>query len=172
MRAVKLFFLLLLLIVPVILWFGLANLSSNLLKESSLYNQPLGVTHTWATRKLRSIKGADLSKENIVNFPITVSSITLNVVAKLNRAPKGEKEEKEIAGTVFWECSKGLHNEVMVKEMLRPAVGHERTIGIKEGGLTSTGETMNVILVFVISIIFLALYFPIIRRIVEFFKNQ
>ena len=113
----KCLFLLLALTVPVILGLGLINLSCNILRATSLYEEPLQITHIWATRNVRRIRGIDLENDPSDQFSITISGITVSFIAKLNRQPKNEKEEKEIAGQVAWECSKGSHKKETVKEM-------------------------------------------------------
>ena len=84
---------------------------------------------------------------------------------------KGEEEEKEVVGMVFWECLKGLDKKEMVREMLR-RTGHERVISVKEGGLSSAGNATSVIFISIISFIALALYILIIIAITKLGKNR
>jgi hypothetical protein len=164
-------FSLLALLIPVILGFSLMNLSYSLLKKTPLYDPPLRIIRTWATRSLRSIRGADLDRENIIKFPITVKGMTFNIIAELSRKPKDGREEKAVAGEILWASSKGAYKQEMVREMIRSA-GHERLISVKEGNLSSAGNRANLILIFAITLSCLTLYLPIFKKIQKQIKEN
>jgi len=161
MKFIKFVSLFIALLIPVTLGFGIVKFSCDMLEKTSFYEEPLKIAHIWATRNARKIRGADSDNENVIKFSITISGITLNIIAETNRPPENKEEEKQIMGAIFWNASKGIHKKEMIREMLKPA-GHERLINIKTGGLTAAGKTRKMASIFIIGLFCALLYLPII----------
>lgn len=140
----------------------------SVLMEKGLYQEP------------RPIKLKQLKKEMATEVPEgfhvlspeeadkILEKIERPKVIKLNRYPRNNAEKEEIRKTIY----SNLYNSAEFLKNINLASGYEINIVVKYGGFNILGIIILFIFGFIIFIISLALYFPIIKGIVNLIRNK
>ncbi|MBN3038068.1 MAG: hypothetical protein JW869_01465 [Candidatus Omnitrophica bacterium] len=181
--GLKLLCLIVLLIVPIIVFFLLASLPKDILEKTPLYVAPLTVNGLWQAENVRKLtvdnEGNDIYELKLVTGSTKIKkspeeavyALEDDLFVRTTREAKGDLEMTGIRGQVFSRLESGTFGPEIKKFMARPE-GYYADISVKIGHFTLGGRIIKAILVLLIAIFCFALYFPIVKAIKDLISRR